>query len=158
MKKAFYQQQDELQKLRELLKGKELRIRQLEYENQTKNKAVIIDDIANDKSKVAYNEDLNDDLDDVTTHIDVLNDDVTEIKPEENYNDDVLTDDIFEDKTIVTYHDVISNDITEAKRKEISSMIVEDSDGSETSSDLEMEQLDEELETVQQGQAELLAN
>jgi len=33
LKKSFYQQQDELRNLRELLKGKELKIRQLEYEN-----------------------------------------------------------------------------------------------------------------------------
>lgn len=33
LKKSYYQQQDELRELRELLKGKELKIRQLEYEN-----------------------------------------------------------------------------------------------------------------------------
>jgi len=37
LRKAFYQQQDEIQKLRDLLKGKELRIRQLEYENSKQN-------------------------------------------------------------------------------------------------------------------------
>lgn len=38
LKKSFYQQQDELRELRELLKGKELKIRQLEYENQALKK------------------------------------------------------------------------------------------------------------------------
>lgn len=46
LRKAFYQQQDEIQKLRDLLKGKELRIRQLEYENSKLNKEnVTLDDI-----------------------------------------------------------------------------------------------------------------
>jgi len=38
LKKSFYAQQDELSKLRELLKGKELKIRQLEYENKSLKK------------------------------------------------------------------------------------------------------------------------
>ena len=38
LKKSFYAQQDELTKLRELLKGKELKIRQLEYENKSLKK------------------------------------------------------------------------------------------------------------------------
>lgn len=51
MKKSFYQQQDELRELRELLKGKELKIRQLEYENTSLKKSSgtiqMADDIIN---------------------------------------------------------------------------------------------------------------
>lgn len=43
LKKSFYQQQDELQQLRELLKGKELKIKQLEYENIALKKRVSCD-------------------------------------------------------------------------------------------------------------------
>jgi len=51
LRKAFYQQQDELQKLKELLKGKELRIRQLEYENSSIKKT----------SSVTYNDVISND-------------------------------------------------------------------------------------------------
>jgi len=45
LRKAFYQQQDELTQLRELLKGKELRIRQLEYNLSKHNEKISLGDI-----------------------------------------------------------------------------------------------------------------
>merc|ERR1712080_531045 len=52
LRKAFYQQQDELQQLRDLLKGKELRIRQLEYENSKHKESVTLGDIVEESLKM----------------------------------------------------------------------------------------------------------
>jgi len=86
LRKAFYQQQDELHKLRELLKTKELKIRQLEYETMQLKKETNSDDvITDDLIKKSLSTDV------IKTPLTLNKENQTTVS--ENIVDDIITDD-----------------------------------------------------------------